>query len=86
MSQLFFQEEHELFRRTLQDFFKVEVTPYLNEWEIQGKVDRSVLQKMGEMGFLGLEVDEKYGGMGLDFLYSTVQNQFIKICRNHFKS
>jgi alkylation response protein AidB-like acyl-CoA dehydrogenase len=56
----------------LQDFFKTEVIPYLNEWEAQGKVDRSVLRKMGEMGFLGLEVEEEYGGMGLDFLYSSV--------------
>ena len=72
MKNLFFEEEHELFRSTLQDFFKAEVTPYINEWEAQGKVDRSVLRKMGEMGFLGLEVEEKYGGMGLDFLYTTI--------------
>lgn len=72
MSPLFFKEEHELFRSTLRDFFKVEVTPYLNEWEALGKVDRSVLRKMGEMGFLGLEVEEKHGGIGLDFLYTTI--------------
>ncbi|MEM7106169.1 MAG: acyl-CoA dehydrogenase family protein [Bacteroidota bacterium] len=72
MSQLFFTEEHELFRTTLQDFFKAEVIPYINEWETQRKVDRSLLKKMGEMGFLGLEVEEKYGGMGLDFMYSAI--------------
>jgi len=72
MKNLYFTEEHELFRSTLQDFFKTEVTPYLDAWEKAGKVDRSVLKKMGEMGFLSLEVDEKYGGMGLDFLYTTI--------------
>jgi len=72
MKNLFFTEEHQLFRDTLQDFFKAEVTPYINEWEKVGKVDRSVFKKMGEMGFLGLEVDEKYGGMGLDFMYTTI--------------
>ena len=72
MHQLFFQEEHDLFRSTLRDFFKIEVSPFINEWEAQGKVDRFLLRKMGEMGFLGLEVEEKYGGMGLDFLYSTI--------------
>lgn len=72
MNPLFFNEEHELFRSSLQDFFKTEVTPFLDEWEKQGKTDRSVLKKMGEMGFLGLEVEEEYGGMGLDFLYSTI--------------
>ena len=72
MKQLFFTEEHELFRSTLQDFFKTEVNPNIDEWEAQGKTDRNVLLKMGEMGFLGLEVDEQYGGMGLDFMYTTI--------------
>ena len=72
MKSVYFTEEHELFRNTLQDFFKAEVTPYVDAWEKVGKVDRSVLKKMGEMGFLALEVDEKYGGMGLDFLYTTI--------------
>lgn len=72
MKSLFFTEEHELFRSTLQDFFKAEVVPYINEWEKAGKVDRSIFRKMGEMGFLGLEVEEKYGGMGADFLYTTI--------------
>ena len=69
---MFFNEEHELFRSTLKDFFNSEVVPFINEWQAQGKVDRSILRKMGEMGFLGLEVDEAYGGMGLDFLYTTI--------------
>ncbi|MEL6190521.1 MAG: acyl-CoA dehydrogenase family protein [Bacteroidota bacterium] len=72
MKDLFFTEEHELFRESLRDFFKVEVNPYLDEWEAQGKIDRSIYRKMGEMGFLGVEVDETYGGAGLDFLYTTV--------------
>ena len=72
MKELFFTEEHELFRESLRDFFKVEVNPYLDEWEAQGKIDRSIYRKMGEMGFLGVEVVETYGGAGLDFLYTTV--------------
>jgi len=72
MKSLFFQEAHELFRSTLRDFFKAEVLPYFDEWEKQGKTDRSVLRKMGEMGFLGLEVEDEYGGMGLDFLYTAI--------------
>jgi hypothetical protein len=72
MKHLFFTEEHELFRSTLQDFFKAEVRPFLNEWEAQGMTPRSVLRSMGEMGYLGLEVEEEYGGLGLDFLYSAI--------------
>ena len=72
MNNLYYNEEHELFRQSLQDFFKQEVSPNLDTWEQDGKVDRGVLRKMGEMGFLGLEVEEGYGGMSLDFLYSSV--------------
>jgi len=72
MQNLYYTEEHELFRKTLQDFFKVEVNPYIEAWEKEGKIDRGLFKKMGEMGFLALEVEEKYGGMGLDFMYTTV--------------
>jgi len=72
MRHIFFNEEHELFRKTIQDFLLKEVSPHINTWEAEGKVDRGVLKKMGEMGYFGLEVDEKYGGSGLDFLYSAV--------------
>ena len=72
MTSLYFNEEHELFRSSLRDFLKTEVTPYLNEWEAAGKIDRSILKKMGEMGFLSLEIEEKYGGMGLDFMFTTI--------------
>ncbi len=72
MNSLFFEEDHELFRSSLRDFFRIEVKPYIQEWEDKGEVDRDLLRKMGEMGFLGLEVEEKYGGSGLDFLYTTV--------------
>ncbi|MFN0202576.1 MAG: acyl-CoA dehydrogenase family protein [Bacteroidia bacterium] len=69
---MFFTEEHELFRSSLQDFFKTEVNPFINDWEAAGKTDRAILKKMGEMGYLGLEVEEEYGGMGLDYMYSTI--------------
>lgn len=72
MKSLYFTEEHELFRDSLKDFLEKEVNPYEPEWEKQQKVDRSMFKKMGDMGFLGLEFPEEVGGMGLDFLYTTV--------------
>ena len=72
MDRLYFNEEHELFQESLREFMNKEVVPNIPQWEKDEKVDHAVLRKMGEMGFLGLEVDEKYGGMGLDFMYSTI--------------
>lgn len=72
MKSLYFTEEHELFRQTIKDFCQQEVNPYELAWEESGKIDRSLFTKMGEMGFLGLEFPEKYGGLDLDFMYTTV--------------
>lgn len=75
MTSSYFTEEHELFRSSLRDFLEKEVTPHVDDWERDGKIDRSIFKKMGDMGFLGLEVEEKYGGMGVDFMYSYILNE-----------
>ncbi len=72
MQSLFFTEEHEMFRQSIQDFLNQEVVPHLNKWEEEGKIDREVYLKMGEMGFLGLDTAEAYGGMGTDFMYTNI--------------
>ena len=71
MKSLFFTEEHDLFRKSIKEFFAAEVHPHVDKWEKDSKVDRSVLKKMGEMGYFGLNVPEKYGGVDLDFMYFT---------------
>ncbi len=45
-----------------------EVAPHIREWDIAGKVDRSIIDKLGEMGILGLPIPEAYGGLGLDYI------------------
>jgi acyl-CoA dehydrogenase len=67
-----YTEEHRIFRDALRKFFEREVTPYVDEWEEAGIVPRSVWKKMGENGFLCMDVPEEYGGLGADFLYSVI--------------
>lgn len=62
-----FTEEHELIRQTTREFVEKEVTPFTEEWEQKGEYDISAFRKMGELGLLGLRVDEKYGGGGADY-------------------
>ena len=49
-----------------------EVTPNVEEWEEAGTVPKSIWEKMGGQGFLGMDVPEKYGELGADFLYSVI--------------
>ncbi len=52
-------------------FVEQEVLPFADAWEEAGRVPRTVLQKMGEIGFFGLRVPEEYGGVGLGPLASV---------------
>ncbi len=68
-----FEPEHESFRQTVRSFIEKEVTPYHEQWEKDGVVDRSVWTKAGELGLLCFDVDEQYGGAGVkDFRYNMV--------------
>jgi len=67
-----YTEEHRIFREAVKRFFAKEVIPYADEWEEAGIVPKSVWLKMGEQGFLCVDVAEEYGGLGADFLYSVI--------------
>ncbi|MDO6598322.1 acyl-CoA dehydrogenase family protein [Oceanihabitans sp. 2_MG-2023] len=72
MSNMYFTEEHQLFRQSLQDFLKKEVVPHINKWEETGTVERFIWKKFGEMGFFGLAYPEAYGGLNLDLFYTVI--------------
>ncbi|MEW6440348.1 MAG: acyl-CoA dehydrogenase family protein [bacterium] len=72
MAQPLFQEEHEIFRKSLRDFVNKEVKPYAEKWDEERNIPREVWKKLGAQGFLGSWMDEKYGGSKTDFLYSVV--------------
>ncbi len=79
MSSYYFNEDHHLFRQSLRDFLEKEVRPNINQWEKDGEIPRSLYQKFGEMGYLGLQLPEKYGGVDLDIWYSVIFNE--ELCR-----
>ncbi|MFK0230582.1 acyl-CoA dehydrogenase family protein [Streptomyces sp. NPDC090303] len=61
-------EEQEAVRRLAEDFVAREVTPHSAAWDRAEEVDRSVVKKLGAVGFLGLTIPEEYGGSGGDHL------------------
>jgi citronellyl-CoA dehydrogenase len=66
-----FTEEHEAFRKTVRAFVEKEMTPHSLEWDRAGLFPRELFKKCGELGFLGINHDPKYGGSGLDYWYVT---------------
>src|SRR5262249_58350405 len=67
-----FSEQHDMFRQSVRAFVEKEVEPHIEEWEQAGQIPRSIWTRMGELGFLGVEYDERYGGAGADFLTTMV--------------
>ena len=54
------------------NFYQTECAPHYERFEEQGKFDREVWLKAGEMGLLGAEVPENYGGPGGNFAHDAV--------------
>ncbi|MFF6930051.1 MULTISPECIES: acyl-CoA dehydrogenase family protein [Streptomyces] len=61
-------EEQEAVRKLAEDFVAREVAPHVVDWDRAEDVDRSIVRKLGDVGFLGLTVPEEYGGSGGDHL------------------
>lgn len=68
MVNLELSEEQRAVRRLARDFVEREVAPYAAEWDRTENVDRAIVKKLGSVGFLGLTIDEEYGGSGGDHL------------------
>jgi len=79
MRRTLFEEEHDLFRASFRRFLDKEVVPRNDEFERDGVMDRSVFARAGEAGFLGMDVDEAYGGGGVrDFRYNLVIGEEVQ--------
>ncbi|MFD5510399.1 acyl-CoA dehydrogenase family protein [Streptomyces sp. NPDC127051] len=61
-------EEQEAVRRLAREFTEREIVPYAADWDRAESVDRAIVKKLGDLGFLGLTVPEEYGGSGGDHL------------------
>ncbi|MBN1145672.1 MAG: acyl-CoA dehydrogenase [Anaerolineales bacterium] len=60
--------EHEMIRQAARDFAQNEIAPIAAEFDETGEFPYKTIMKMGEMGFMGIEVPEEYGGAGMDTL------------------
>ncbi len=71
-----FTQEHEELRRTVRNFVESEINPYVDEWEEAGIFPmHEVVRKMGDLGLLGIDKPEQFGGLGLDYSYAMVANE-----------
>lgn len=73
-------EEHLMIQQAARDFAQTELLPGVIERDNEQKVPLEQLKKLGELGFLGMMVDPKYGGGGLDTIsYVLAMEEISKI-------
>ncbi|HEY9484056.1 MAG TPA: acyl-CoA dehydrogenase family protein [Micromonosporaceae bacterium] len=58
--------EQEAVRRLAAEFVDREIVPYAAEWDRREAIDRTVINRLGDLGLLGLTIPEKMGGSGGD--------------------
>ena len=79
-----FTEEHESIRQAARNFAQKEIAPVAAEFDETGEFPSKTIQKMGEMGFMGIEVPEEYGGAGMDALaYVLALEEICKVDAAH---
>ena len=73
-------EEHVMIRDAARDFAQTELLPGVIERDENETFPREQIKKMGELGFLGMMVDPKYGGGGMDTLsYVLAMEEISKV-------
>ncbi|MGE8080361.1 acyl-CoA dehydrogenase [Peribacillus loiseleuriae] len=74
-------EEHDMIRKMVRDFAKKEVGPTAAERDEEERFDRTLFDKMAELGLTGIPWPEKYGGIGSDYLaYCIAVEELSRVC------
>src|SRR5881394_690512 len=70
---MLFTADHDEPRRALQKFIAAEINPHVDEWEDNDIFPaHELFKKLGNLGFLGLNKPEEFGGQGLDYSYALM--------------
>src|ERR1700757_3279601 len=73
-----FSEEQLMIRDMCNQFLDTEVIPILDRIDsLEKGLMRSLVQKTGEQGLLAVSFPEEYGGLGKDFVTSTIVNEYL---------
>ena len=83
MKRELFGEEHALFRVAFRRFAATHVAPKVAEWNARGQSDRETWRALGQAGYLGPSMPERWGGGGGDFLYDAIVFEELADIRAH---
>jgi len=65
-------EDEQLFADSVYEFADKEVRPLVREMDEHAKLDKNLIPKLFDLGIMGIEIPEEYGGAGASFFYSVL--------------
>jgi alkylation response protein AidB-like acyl-CoA dehydrogenase len=68
----FLSDDEGLFRDSVYEFAGLEVRPLVREMDEQAKIPRQLIDKLFDLGVMGIEIPESYGGAGASFFHSVL--------------
>lgn len=80
----FITEEHQMIQQAAKDFAQKSIAPIAAEHDESGEFPLKTIRQMGQLGFMGIEVPEQYGGAGMDTLaYALALTEISKADASH---
>ena len=73
-------EEQKALQNTVREFVAGEVAPYIKEWDEKCHFERSVFEKMADLGLMGVCIPEQYGGAGFDYISLGLVCEELEAC------
>jgi alkylation response protein AidB-like acyl-CoA dehydrogenase len=69
-------DEQELIRGSAREFCEREIVPHVRDWDRDEELDRGLVARLADVGYLGATIPETHGGMGLDTVsYSLLMEE-----------
>lgn len=73
-------DEHKLIRSSVRDWLNENISPHINDWAQDNHCPKDLVKEMGEMGFFGPALPEKYGCPGLDQIaYGVIMQEIERV-------
>src|SRR5262245_55727923 len=74
-------EEQEILRRSVREFAEGEMRPHVMEWDEAQHFPMDLLPKLGALGLLGIQFDDRYGGAGMSAVdYCICIEELARVC------
>ena len=73
-------EEHRALQQTVREFCQRDVAPFIKEWDEKARFEPAILDKMADLGLLGVCIPEQYGGAGFDYISLGLVCEELEAC------